>query len=91
MRYRLLLTRALFTTITVLLTVTVTSADCTPTGTWLQDVTNSACASLETKTLTKTSYWNISWPDGFYGGLSPNGTGDFCKCCVWENPQAAIL
>ena len=71
MRYRLLLTRAFFTTITVLLAVTVISADCTPTGTWLGDSTNSACGSLETKTLTKTSYWNISWPDGFWGGLSP--------------------
>jgi len=75
MRFRLLLSRAFFTTITVLLTVTAISADCTPTGTWLGDSTNSACAPLETKTLTKTSHWNISWPDGFAGGLSPNGTG----------------
>ncbi len=59
MRYRLLLTGALFTTLTILLTVTVISADCTPTGTWLSDSTNSACGSLETKTLTKISHWNI--------------------------------
>ena len=75
MRYRLLLTRALFTTLTILLTVTVISADCTPTGTWLSDSTNSPCGSLETKTLTKISHWNISWPDGFLGALSPSGTG----------------
>ena len=75
MKYLQLLSQALFATITVLLAVTVASADCTPTGTWLQDVTNSACGNWETKTLTKTSYWNISWPDGFFAGISPNGTG----------------
>lgn len=75
MRYRLLLTRAFFTTITVLLTAMVISADCTPTGTWLSDSSSSACSPLETRTLTKTSSWNISWPDGFAGGLSASGTG----------------
>ena len=75
MRYRLLLTRAFFIPITVFSTVTVISADCTPTGTWQRDVTDSACAALETKTLNKTSYWNITWPDGFVGSLNPSGTG----------------
>lgn len=75
MRYRLLLTRAFLITMTGLLTVSVISADCTPSGTWLRDVTDSACAAQETKTLNKTSYWNINWPDGFVGTLSPSGTG----------------
>lgn len=75
MRYRLLLILALSPTITVLLAVTVVSADCTPTGTWISDSTSTACGNLETKTLTKTSHWNISWPDGFGWALNPNGTG----------------
>lgn len=75
MSYRLLLTRAFFTTVTVLLTVTVIRADCTPTGTWLNDSTSSACGNLETKTLTKSSFWNVSWPDGVLRAVTASGTG----------------
>ena len=75
MIHRLLLTRTFFITMTVLLTVTIINADCTPTGTWLSDSLSATCAAFETKPLTKTSHWNISWPDGFVGGLSPSGTG----------------
>lgn len=85
MRYRLLLTGAFFITITVLLTVKVIGADCTPTGTWLNDSTSSACAALETKTLSKTSNWNITWPDGHAASLSPSGTGQ-CTFMVTCNP-----
>src|SRR5438045_453882 len=55
--------------------MTLISADCMPTGTWLNDTTSGACGYLETKPLSKTSHWNITWPDGFFGGLSPSGSG----------------
>ena len=85
MRYRLLLTRAFFITITVLLTVTIISAECTPTGTWLNDSTSSACGALETKSLSKTSNWKVTWPDGFAGTLSPSGSGQ-CTFRATCNP-----
>jgi hypothetical protein len=90
MSYRLLLTRALFTTITVLLTVPAISADCTPTGTWLGDSTSSACAALETKSLSKLSRWNVSWPDGVVASLTPSGTGQ-CTFRVACNPLTTNL
>jgi hypothetical protein len=77
MKYSLMLSRALFTTITVLLIVTVTRGDCTPLGVLLSEQTNSACAALEEKTLTKQSQWSIHWPLSQSDTLTPSGTG---KC-----------
>src|SRR5438093_12795090 len=81
MKYSLILIRAFFTTLTALLLVTVTSGDCRPTGTWLGDTTSGACGSMTQSSLSKTSYWNISWPDGHAGALTPNGTGR----CDWNS------
>src|SRR5436853_989806 len=75
MKYSLILVRALFTTVTALLLVTVASGDCTPTGTWLSDVLNSSCGYQNN--LSKTTNWNIRWPDGHSNGLQPSGSG---KC-----------
>jgi hypothetical protein len=83
MKYHLIVARAFFTTIAILLTVTFTSAtDCTPTGTHLQDDAPDTCPDFESKevtSLSKTGHWNISWPDGHFDGLSPTGTG---QCAV---------
>lgn len=63
MKYSLILSRALFTLITVLLIVTVTRGDCTPLGILLSEQTSSPCAALEEKTLTRQSKWSIHWPN----------------------------
>ena len=78
MRCPLILTRAFFITLTLLLTGTVTrgTVDCTPTGTHLQDTTSGSCPDLESHAVTdigKTGYWNISWPDGNFDGLTVTG------------------
>ncbi len=75
MKYSLMLSRALFTTITVLLIVTVTRGDCTPLGILLSEQTSSACAALEQKTLTKQNKWSIHWPNSQSDFLTPSGSG----------------
>lgn len=81
MKYSLILTRAFFTTITILSIVTVTSGTCTPTGTWLSDTTTGACGYLNSGNLSKTGHWNISWPDGHVNGLTATGSGQ----CTWNS------
>lgn len=75
MKYSLILTRAFFTTITILLIVMVASGACTPTGTHLSDTTSGACGYLNSSNLSKTGFWNISWPDGHVNGLTITGSG----------------
>lgn len=83
MRYPLILTRAFFTTIAILLTMTVTSGgDCTPTGTHLSDTFSGTCPDLESHDITnigKQSHYNIDWPDGHFDGLTATGSG---QCAV---------
>ena len=75
----LLLTRAFFVTITILLTVQIAGGtDCTPTGTHLNDTITGQCALNQmeaSRVLTKKGHWNISWPDGHLDGLTVTGTG----------------
>jgi hypothetical protein len=74
MKYSLI--RALFIAASLFLTVTVTKGvDCTPLGIHLRDETNSACAPLEEKNLTKQGFWSILWPVGNPESLTPFGSG----------------
>jgi hypothetical protein len=79
MNYPLILTRAFFATITILLTVQITGGtDCTPTGRHLSDTTTGQCSLNHqgiSSVLTKEGNWNISWPDGHSDGGTAKGTG----------------
>ena len=81
MKYPLLLTRALIAT-TIFFTVIVTNgADCTPTGTHLSDITTGACGFGNSNIISKQSFWNISWPNGQFDGLTASGGG----WCSWQS------
>jgi hypothetical protein len=76
MKYFLILTRAFFTAITILLPVTVTSGtDCTPQGQWQADELSGACGYMNSSTLSKKGHWNVTWPDGHADTLQPLGSG----------------
>ena len=51
----------------------------------VSEKSSSACGAQETKTLTKQSQWNISWPNGHSDSVLPNGTGE-CTFRVVCNP-----
>lgn len=88
MKYSLILTRAFFTTVTALLLVTVTSGDCTPTGTVLHDNSSGACGYMNPSSLSKTVNWIIQWPDGHFTDLTASGSGgcDYSTDC-FDNPS----
>src|SRR5205085_2136822 len=76
MKYPLNLTRAFFATIAIFLTVPVARGiDCTPQGQWLADDVSGACGYMNSSTLSKTGYWNVTWPDGYQFSLQPTGSG----------------
>ena len=78
----MILTRAVFVATTIFLTVRVTGGtDCTPTGTHLSDTTDGACGYMNSSSLSKHGYWNISWPDGYLDSLGPYGSGQ----CTWNS------
>ncbi|HEY8223915.1 MAG TPA: hypothetical protein VIG25_01475 [Pyrinomonadaceae bacterium] len=81
MKYSLILVRAFFATVTALLFVTVARGDCTPTGTFLSESDSGACGFMNQSDLYKTTYWNISWPDGHADALTANGFGG----CDWNS------
>ena len=79
MKYPLILTRAFFATLTIFLSVPVTSGtDCTPHGQWLADEVSPQCnvGEQQTRALSKTGHWNITWPDGHQELLQPTGSGE---------------
>jgi len=82
MKYPMLLTRALFMATTIFLTVPVTKGtDCTPTGTHVSDTSNGACGFGNDDTISKSGFWNISWPDGHFDALKASGGG----WCSWQS------
>ena len=60
---------------------------CTPTGNNFSETTQ-GCPTVEggPTPISKTSYWNISWPDGWANGMTVNGTGQCHNnwdCCAF--------
>src|SRR6185295_18125760 len=45
------------------------------------DILSGACGYMSNSSLSKTSVWNISWPDGHGDTLSPSGSGK----CDWRS------
>src|SRR5688572_22298014 len=62
-------------------------ASCKPTGTFLNETTT-GCPNpgSQPTTISKTTNWNINWPDGHAAGLTATGTGQCHNrwdCCDW--------
>lgn len=60
-------------------------ADCMPQSTELTGSATGSCDFGDTNPLTKTTHWNLSWPDGHFDGLSPSGNGQ-CTYRATCNP-----
>lgn len=89
MKFSRILTRAFLTATTIFLTAPFTSGtDCTPAGYNIMDTATGNCYGHSPNyigSLSKNSYWNIFWPDGFPGGLTASGSGQcgFNLFCDW--------
>jgi len=62
----------------------VQATGCKPTGTLISENAVDCTVTGGPTPVSKTSHWNISWPDGHFDGLTANGTGQ-ChnrwECC----------